>query len=138
MSITWEALVSGELGKPFQWGGRGEDSYDCWGLILRAYALLGKPAPPSWSPEEEGEAASRECAAQFLGAEMAGPHWVPTQDPQPGDVVAMGSGGRVHHVGLVTPFGVMHTTRRHGVVIAKPVVLKAAGYTTLEHYRWEG
>jgi cell wall-associated NlpC family hydrolase len=35
----------GELGKPYQWGGTGPDSWDCSGLMQHAYASIGVRIP---------------------------------------------------------------------------------------------
>src|SRR3990167_3147116 len=33
------------LGKPFEYGGRGPDTYDCWGLCMEIYKRLGIQLP---------------------------------------------------------------------------------------------
>lgn len=31
------------VGKPFMWGGRGPEHYDCYGLLMEMFARAGKP-----------------------------------------------------------------------------------------------
>lgn len=47
------------IGKPFAYGGRGPDSYDCYGLVMElCRALDGIAIPDYLSPEEGSEIAS--------------------------------------------------------------------------------
>ncbi|MFJ5711022.1 C40 family peptidase [Streptomyces sp. NPDC093105] len=39
------AFAVGELGKPYEWGAEGPDSYDCSGLTQRAWAAAGREIP---------------------------------------------------------------------------------------------
>ncbi len=39
---VWQFLVA-QLGKPYQWGGAGPNSWDCSGLVMAAYAQAGVP-----------------------------------------------------------------------------------------------
>ena len=40
------------LGKPFEYGGRGPDAYDCWGLCMEIYKRLGIQLPDGISTPE--------------------------------------------------------------------------------------
>lgn len=40
------------LGKEFQYGGRGPDTYDCWGLCMEIYKRLGRALPDGISTRE--------------------------------------------------------------------------------------
>ena len=131
---NWGEIVNGEIGKPFVWGGRSDDAYDCWGLVLRVYRLLGWPHPGDWASPDE--AARTACVADIMEREFRGSDWVRVEHPSPGDVAALSTRTKLHHVGVVTPFGIMHTNRRHGVVVASEATLKALGYKTVEYYRW--
>jgi cell wall-associated NlpC family hydrolase len=82
-----------QLGKPYQWGGTGPDSYDCSGLVMEAYLSAGIHIP-------------RTSEEQWI----YGPH-VPASQVQPGDLVffvgADGTPTSPGHVGLVIGHGKM-------------------------------
>ena len=48
---TYE-LYNDLIGKPFLWGGRGPDGYDCLGLCIEIYRRLNKTIPDINSPEK--------------------------------------------------------------------------------------
>ncbi len=127
---TWEAVVTGLVGAPFKFGGRGPDSYDCWGLLLEALRRLGKPLPPDYVTE------TPESATRTIQANLAPPHWVRQEKPEPGDVVMMSTRGIIHHTGLLTPFGILHTDRKLGCCIMPESALRAIGYQRIEYHRW--
>ena len=61
------AFLTAQLGKPYQWGGAGPDSWDCSGLVMVAYAQVGIPlehnAAAQWAETD---------AAQVPGTGTAG------------------------------------------------------------------
>ncbi len=87
------SYAEAQLGKPYQWGGTGPDSYDCSGLVMEAYRSAGIDIPRTsqeqwaWGPK------------------------VPASQVEPGDLVFfVGSDGTwAHpgHVGLVIGGGKM-------------------------------
>ncbi|MFG2461616.1 NlpC/P60 family protein [Streptomyces sp. NPDC048523] len=42
---TAVAYATNQIGKPYEWGAEGPDSYDCSGLTSQAWASAGKPIP---------------------------------------------------------------------------------------------
>ncbi|MGH9164802.1 MAG: C40 family peptidase, partial [Acidimicrobiales bacterium] len=76
-----------QLGKPYEYGSPGPDSFDCSGLTSWAWRAGGKALPHS----------SR--------AQMGITTRIPVGDIQPGDLVFYGS--PVHHVGLYAGNGQM-------------------------------
>jgi cell wall-associated NlpC family hydrolase len=76
----------GEVGKPYVWGGTGPDSYDCSGLMLRAYESAGITLP-------------RVARQQYwAGAQL------PVRQAQPGDLLFWGydtsNPDSIHHVAM--------------------------------------
>jgi cell wall-associated NlpC family hydrolase len=69
-----------QLGKPYQWGGAGPDSFDCSGLTMMAWKAGGVSLPHS-------------SQAQYSGTTH-----VPLNAVQPGDLIFYYSD--IHHVGI--------------------------------------
>ena len=76
-----------QLGKPYQWGAEGPDSYDCSGLTLWAWAHGGVSLPHN------------------SGAQYAATARVDRSDIEPGDLLFFGS--PIHHVGMYIGNGQM-------------------------------
>ncbi|MDX6364769.1 MAG: hypothetical protein QOC85_3790 [Streptomyces sp.] len=87
------AFALGELGKPYVWGGTGPNTYDCSGLMLRAFQAAGINLP-------------RVAREQFY----AGGH-VPISQAQPGDLLFYATDASdpatIHHVVLYMGNGQM-------------------------------
>jgi cell wall-associated NlpC family hydrolase len=83
----------GEVGKPYVWGATGPDSYDCSGLMLRAYESAGVTLP-------------RVARQQYwAGAQL------PVRQAQPGDLLFWGydtsNPDSIHHVAMYLGNGQM-------------------------------
>ncbi|MGH3829318.1 MAG: C40 family peptidase [Pseudonocardiaceae bacterium] len=76
----------GEVGKPYVWGATGPNSYDCSGLMLRAYQAAGVTLP-------------RVAAQQYWAGTQ-----VPLRQAQPGDLLFWGydtaNPDSIHHVAM--------------------------------------
>lgn len=88
------------VGLPFQDGGRGPGSYDCWGLVRAVYAKALAVDLPSY-----GEISARDLArvARAMASGHEADPWKPVEKAQEFDVVLMrsGRGGQaVVHVGI--------------------------------------
>jgi cell wall-associated NlpC family hydrolase len=87
------AFAQAQIGKPYQWGASGPDSYDCSGLTMAAYASAGVNIP-------------RTSRDQW----NFGTHIGSMADLAPGDLVFYASGSSastIHHVGLFIGDGLM-------------------------------
>jgi cell wall-associated NlpC family hydrolase len=97
------SFAEAQLGKPYQWGGVGPDSYDCSGLVMMAYRSAGVYIP-------------RTSQEQWIW----GPR-VPASDVEPGDLVffvgADGTETAPGHVGIVIGAGLMIEAPAPGLVI---------------------
>ena len=94
-AATAIAFARTQLGKPYQWGGAGPNSYDCSGLLLVAWRAAGRSVPHSsralWSMTTH----------------------VPASTVRPGDLVFYGS--PIHHVGMYVGNGQMIESPRTGL-----------------------
>jgi peptidoglycan DL-endopeptidase CwlO len=80
-----------QLGDPYVYGGTGPNSWDCSGLIMKAWAAAGVSLP------------------RVVGPQMAATKRVPMNALQPGDLVAYGS---MAHIGMYLGGGrVVHAPR---------------------------
>jgi peptidoglycan DL-endopeptidase CwlO len=97
------AYAEAQLGKPYQYGGTGPDSFDCSGLVMMAYRAAGVYIP-------------RTSQEQWLW----GPR-VPASQVEPGDLVFfVGADGTVKapgHVGLVIGGGLMIESPSTGLTV---------------------
>jgi cell wall-associated NlpC family hydrolase len=71
-----------QLGKPYQWGGAGPDSFDCSGLVMMAWSQAGIDFPHL--AQDQYNMTARE----------------PLSDLVPGDLVFFGTPDNVYHVGI--------------------------------------
>lgn len=77
------SYAQAQVGKPYQWGGTGPDSFDCSGLTMMAWRQAGV------------------YLSHYTGAQWSETDRVPISDLQPGDLVFYGSSGESsHHMGL--------------------------------------
>lgn len=80
------ATAAAQIGKPYEWGAEGPDSFDCSGLTMYAWKSAGVSIP-------------RSSRAQYAGL----PH-VSKSELRPGDLVFYGN--PIHHVGIYEGGGV--------------------------------
>jgi cell wall-associated NlpC family hydrolase len=102
------------IGKPFELGGRGPDTYDCWGLVAEMLRRMGQSPPDLNSPAEH------ERMALLAISQSVSPIWTPC-DPKPGAVVTLRTGRHAGHVGMLLPAGqFIHCWERAGGVCVEP------------------
>lgn len=130
----WVDFLSKFIGTPFQWNARGPEKFDCWGVVLHVLERLGVEQLPDFVVEESDAPDSQVCV--LIEQQIETGSWQRIDDPQPGDVVAMSSHRRIHHVGVVTPFGILNTTKAMGAILTKESRLRTMGYRRIEYYRW--
>ena len=83
------AYARAQLGKPYQWGGAGPDSFDCSGLVMMAWAQGGVSFPHL--AQDQYDMTARIPLSQLL----------------PGDLVFFGTPSDVYHVGIYIGNGQM-------------------------------
>lgn len=88
------AYAKGQVGKPYQWGASGPDSYDCSGLTMASWQRGGVSLPHS-------------SRAQYSATTR-----VAISDVQPGDLLFYGS--PIHHVGIYVGGGQMIAAPQSG------------------------
>ena len=86
------------LGRPWECRGR-DEALDCWGLVMAAGRELGIQIPDM--PDEVYERFA--MGGSLLSFAPDG--WRRVEDPEVGDVVAIGQHGVYRHAGIVTQPG---------------------------------
>lgn len=129
--MNWDKALNDLVGAPFVWGGRGESGgYDCWGLTVEVLRQMGVNITLEFSPRTPRDVVG------LIDEQTSGPGWTKVDSPEVGDVAVLGNANNRHHVGVVTPFGILHTLRKVGAVIQQPLDLRFQGYRLIEYYRW--
>ena len=96
------------IGVPFQYGGRGPDTFDCYGLVMELYRRQGVTLPDFLSPTDQGAQAA-------LGA-IKLQQWVEVPC-QHGAMAAIRIGQLISHCGYVLDEGrIIHTWAKLGGV----------------------
>ncbi len=83
------AYARAQLGKPYQWGGTGPNSFDCSGLVMMAWRYAGVYLP-------------RVAQDQYYATQR-----IPLADVRPGDLIFFGTPSNVFHVGMYIGGGEM-------------------------------
>ena len=67
------AYAQAQIGKPYQWGATGPDSYDCSGLVMEAYASAGvsiaRTSQAQWATEPHVSTPQRGDLVFFAGSD---------------------------------------------------------------------
>lgn len=108
------------IGKPFKWGGRGPDYYDCYGLVEEMSRRIGRKVPDYTSPTVH------QHIADLIEQQVS--YWTPCE-AEPGAVatirIMVPYEGRmrqlVSHVGMVLPHGkLIHAWQKaNGVAVER-------------------
>lgn len=134
LSIVKPVSQGGVLGAPFVWGGRGPDSYDCWGLVVEVYRRMGRPILDVW--QDQRESPLEVCKIMEEESRLA--RWTKTDPANYGDVIALSANKLIHHVGVFTPWGILHIAKGAGVLLQDKQALKLSNYKILGSYTYHG
>jgi cell wall-associated NlpC family hydrolase len=102
-------MITGEMGKPYEWGAVGPDSYDCSGLVYTLYGKLGILLPRV--ARDQGTAGG----------------YIPKEELMYGDLVFFAKDGQnIHHVGIYIGEGMFVHAPESGDVVKKSTLM--SGY----------
>jgi len=135
MTIDYTDLI----GKPWVWGARGPDAYDCFGLLKEVMRRLGI----DWQWEVEQDGFTVDLARKIITHTLDNTPWRKVDDGtlQVGDAILMGSNANFSHVcPVVTEHGdALHTSAGSvGVVLLDQRRIRRYGFMRQEVYRWHG
>jgi len=100
-------------GRPFEYGGRGPEKYDCYGLVKAIYMDNGIDLPEYVSVEDRGLIQRMIFDGKRLFEEI--------DRPEPLSVVALAIHPKfVSHIGVIVPDGrFVHITKNSGVTVER-------------------
>lgn len=102
------------IGKPFEYGGRGPDVYDCWGLVIECYRRWHGVTLP-----DQVSTPSPRKNAKLMG-EVAARDFEKLLGPQPGSVLMIRVGQFGAHVGfMISPTRMLHTLEETGATCVR-------------------
>lgn len=135
----WKSIVQpvsqgGLLGAKFVWGGRGPNEFDCWGLVIEIYRRMGIELLDQWQDQVENHLE----ISKIYEAYSKSPLWLKNDSLLIGSVIALSTHFKIHHIGVLTPWGVMHTTKGIGAIIQDEIALKRSRYKILGSYTYNG
>lgn len=117
------AHVNSLLGRRYEAGGMGPESYDCYGLARHLQAeFFGRDLPRFQLPAEAG----RFAVASAIAVHPERARWVPVARPVDGAMVVMARQDCGFHVGVYLAMDrglVVHTIEQTGVVAETPFQL---------------
>ena len=128
----WHDLLTPLIGRPYKFGADGPDAYDCWGLVRHLLFELGVPSERL--PAFDGQ--SYESVGESLRKDWLGGTWERVETGRPGDAVLMARLKGYHHVGVVTPSGIIHADKPLGVCIQDEGSLKTTFWQRWVYFRW--
>lgn len=122
------------IGKPWRYGARGPDEFDCWGFVRYVqrehYGILMPDVlvPETWP-----------AVRRLLENHVEHQNWVKVDRPADGDIVMMARNRVPAHVGIAVEAnsgrGVLHCFEPSGVVYQPFPALRLGGWGGLTYYR---
>ena len=120
------------IGLPFKENGRDMDGMDCYGVVLHIANLHGVTLP-DWNTEND----ARATVAAIENATDAGIADLIDGSPKEWDTVVVRRVQTHYHMGIVLLGGVLHASRKDGVILQPTTRFHADyGHEVLEYYRW--
>ncbi|MBR9807454.1 MAG: hypothetical protein GYB49_09555 [Alphaproteobacteria bacterium] len=127
--MTGDEVINAMLATSYERGGRGPDTWDCWGLVCEVSRLMDWPVP--YDPLAHSEDV-REMLRIFR-EHVLDEDWKLT-DRQDGAVAFFGKFEAARHAGIVINSGVLHTREDTGPQWIAPEDL--GGYR-IEYALWD-
>lgn len=94
-------------------GGRGPDTYDCFGLFAELCRRRGQPIPEMPSPEDLPD-------RQLAIMKETQKHWIKLENPEPGCAVLFRIGAWISHLGMVLDGGrFIHANKINGITVTR-------------------
>lgn len=118
------------IGLPWEAGGRGPKSYDCWGLLRKIYADQLGVDLPSFSGVSPDSLRGTKLLEKKDG-------WERLESPRDFSAVALSTRSKIHHVGVwIKEEGglIIHCHKNSGLIVQSPSEMAATGWKRIEYY----
>lgn len=126
------------LDKKWVKGGRGPDSFDCWGLVYWIYKTHLNQELPLYPTIDASDLVK---VTEKITEYSTLPDWIPLDKPQDLCIVAMSKNiDTLHHVGLFLDIDgglILHATPNAFVIAQTERDLVKWGYRRIEYYHYK-
>ena len=128
--------VSEYIGKKYEFGGRGPDAFDCWGLVMDVFKRRGIDLP-DWTADSDTTRAIVNAVTDFTKTAVVKNYALKVDSPQDYDIALVKRSRDAHHVGVYVAGGILHATRGCAAIVHNRLTdFAACGTGTVEWYRW--
>jgi len=126
------------IGRPYEYGAQGPDSFDCWGFFRWVQREHYGREVPFISPEIANPRQFAKAFADHPEYER----WERIDKPEDGAAVLMAHASHPSHIGIYLEpednnHGVIHCIERMGVLFQTLPVLRQSGWGHIEFYRFK-
>ncbi len=131
------SFITGNMGKPYEPGANGPDSFDCWGW---AQALQREGFGRTIETIKEPPTTARELM-EFVKTHSARKLWTAVETPVHGGLVEMAHNSRPFHIGVYLDIdggGITHSVPNIGVTFDSILSLRATGWRRFTYHDWRG
>jgi hypothetical protein len=122
----------GLIGKPWVAGGRGPDTFDCWGLLVHVYReLLGIELPAYTCMDVQNKL----MVAKTIVCVFS--EWGVLPTPKHLCAVGISANRKLHHLGVWLDLdggGVLHASETSGVVFQSVASLRQSGLQNIVYF----
>tara|TARA_R110000737_G_scaffold344195_1_gene371077 strand:- start:350 stop:757 length:408 start_codon:yes stop_codon:yes gene_type:complete len=122
------------LGKSWEAGARGPETFDCFGLLSEVYRIYFCEILPVYPFNPQDVVG----ISRTILTESRGNDWTAVNKPQEFDAVGMGKKNSIHHVGIWTNADggkIVHASDGKSVMIQSIAELTRLGFGRIEFYR---
>lgn len=127
-------FINSLLGRPYERGGQGPDTFDCYGLARYLQReLWGLDMPAFYMPGEAG----RFTIAGAISAHPERKNWIEVARPKDGDLVSMAKQNLGYHIGQYVALEgglIVHTLEDSGVTVDPSFNLRAMGWRRIRYF----
>jgi len=123
------------IGKPYEPGAQGPDSYDCWGLAKKVQKTLFNREMPSIKDPPT----NLKTLIRFVKNHEARGQWIKSDGPKHGQLVELAHGKNPFHIGVYLDIdggGLIHSVNPLGVCFDRLATLEAAGWRRFVYHDW--